>query len=182
MRVPAAVDVTHPSKGTVDPATEPAGGSAGQQDSTAPPEGRPAGWYRSMEHPWAARHYGFPADPDEGAQWNAEDGSGWTFDLTGSGWWEISRYANDARVAELEAALQTAREMYTSARERAAALRPVAFVVVREEHGVMDDVVIFDSLTSANTAEGIATGYAAPGEKYTVYALTDPTEEDNDNA
>lgn len=95
------------------------GGSAGQSDSTAPPAGRPVGWYRTMEHPWATRHCGFPADPAEGAQWNADDGSGWTFDLTGTGWWEISRYAGDSRVAELESALQTAREMYTSARERA---------------------------------------------------------------
>lgn len=59
--------------------------------------------------------------------------------------------------------------------------RPVAFVVVREEHGVMTDAVIFDSLTAANTAEGIASGYAEPGEKHTVYALTDITEE-NPNA
>ncbi|MFG1794217.1 hypothetical protein [Nocardia sp. NPDC049149] len=85
-----------------------------------------------MEHPWATRHYGFPSDPGEGDRWNAEDGSGWTFDLTGTGWWEISRYADDDRVAELEAALQTSREMYTSARERGKPERLTAAVELLE--------------------------------------------------
>lgn len=59
--------------------------------------------------------------------------------------------------------------------------RPVAFVVVREEHGVMADAQIEDSLTAANTAQGISAGCAEPGERFTVYALTDITEE-NPNA
>jgi hypothetical protein len=58
-----------------------------------------------------------------------------------------------ARIAELEAALQTSREMYTSARERAAAQRPVAFVVVRGEDGVMTDAQICGLMVAGRSAD-----------------------------
>lgn len=81
------------------------------------------------------------------------------------------------RLKDLEAALKTAREMYTSARERAAGLSaPVRYVVVRTEQGDEPDVEFFDTAQAARTAEGIASGYAPPGVEYTAYALTDITE------
>lgn len=61
--------------------------------TNAPPEGRPAGWYRTMETAFAAEHYGFPAPTAVGEEHAAPDGSVWTFALTGTAWWEISTYA-----------------------------------------------------------------------------------------
>lgn len=61
--------------------------------NNAPPEGRPAGWYRTMETAWAAEHYGFPIPKAVGEEHTAPDGSVWTFALTGTAWWEISTYA-----------------------------------------------------------------------------------------
>lgn len=89
-----------------------------------------------------------------------------------------------ARIAELEAALQTSREMYTSARERAAALRQsVGYVVARIQeldddtegpqlYGFSEDVLPteFAARIRHSDAEGWRPGWR-------LYALTDITEE-----
>ncbi len=55
--------------------------------------GRPPSWYRTMELDWAARHFGFPADPSKGDVHTASDGGRWEFELTGQpGVWELAFY------------------------------------------------------------------------------------------
>ncbi len=80
-----------------------------------------------MDRGFAVEHFRFPAHPRRDDRWTAHDGSVWVYGLTGTEWWELAEYAPEqdsaARITELEAELQTSREMYTSARERAAELR-----------------------------------------------------------
>lgn len=57
---------------------------------------------------------------------------------------------------------------------------PRAYVLVTEKSGELSQPMLFDERTQANTAQGIAAGYAEPGEEFTVYSLTDVTEEPAD--
>lgn len=65
--------------------------------------GEPAGLHHTLETTFATDNFGFPSDPMQGDTWTAPDGSEWTFDLTGTRRWEISRHApHTPRTQQLE--------------------------------------------------------------------------------
>jgi hypothetical protein len=63
------------------------------------------GWYRTIEVDCAAQRYGFPEGPKRGDEYTAWDGSGWAFDVLGSGFWECMSYANICMCCGVELAV-----------------------------------------------------------------------------